>query len=136
MWLDLKFIKDILDKEVDNETNLQEMPYYFIEICQILFNKAENDIHECKQIKSLIEDLTTIRNGKIMKTLESLNSMDNLYLKLKNICAREVETIRLLLIEVFNKKLQIINVQNLESFMPSNNDSNNTQNFTGSQDFI
>jgi len=134
MWLDLKFLKNILDKEVENEGGLQEMPYYFIEICQILFNKAEDDIHECKQIKSLMEDLTTIRNGKIMKYLESLHIMDSLYIKLNNICAREIETIRLLIMEMFNKKLQIINVQNYETYIPNTTD-NSSQGFMNSQDF-
>ena len=142
MWLDIKFLKDILDKEVENEAALQEMPYYFIEICQILFHKADDDIHECKQIKSIIEDLTTIRNGKVMKILDNLHSPDSLYLKINNVCAREIETIRLLLIEVLNTKIQIVNVQSYEAnstnhtSIGNGNNENSSQNYIGSQDFV
>lgn len=138
MWLDLSFIKGVLDKEVENEIVLQEMPYYFIEMCQILFNKAEDDINEYKQIKSIIEDLSTIRNGKIMKILETLQNVENQTLKINNICAREVENIRSLLTEVYNKKLQVVNVHKYhENHNQSNHNEVNggNQNFIGSQDF-
>lgn len=110
IWMDLKFLREKFELEKKNEAILQELPYYFFEICQILFNKAEDDISDLKLIKSVVEDLNAIRSAKINKILENLLPDDStIYLSLNNICARELEMIKPFLCESFKIKLDIKN---------------------------
>lgn len=110
IWMDLKLLKEKFELEKKNEAILQELPYYFYEICQILFNKADDDISDLKLIKSVVEDLNAIRGAKINKTLENLLPDEtSIYMSLNNICARELELIKPFLCESFKYKLDIKN---------------------------
>ena len=110
IWMDMKLLKEKFELEKKYENVLQELPYYFYEICQILFNKAEDDITDIKLIKSAVEDLTGIRTAKINKFLETLLNDDNtIYISLNNICARELEVSKPFLCESFKYKLEVKN---------------------------
>ncbi len=124
IWMDSQLLKEKFELEKTNESILQELPYYFYEICQILFNKAEDDVSDLKLIKSGVEDLSAIRNAKINKLLENqLIDDSSIYLSLNNICARELELVKPFLCETFKNKLEI---KNANKILPNVSQTQNT----------
>ena len=73
----------------------------------MLFNKAEDDFLDIKKISGLVQDISTIRNEKIMNFLKNNVKDDELCVKLNELNDREIELIKPLLKEVFQFRLEI-----------------------------
>jgi GINS complex subunit 2 len=106
IWMSLQTLQIKLEMEKITPESLQDLDYYFYEISNILFNKAEDDISESKPLRSIIEDISSLRSMKIKNLIESIKD-SQLHLNLANICARELEQIRPFLSENFNTRLEI-----------------------------
>lgn len=88
----------------------------------IIFSAAD-DITQLKEIKSMIEDLSAIRQAKINKYLDEVPA-DGLTLNLNNICAREHEQIRPFVSEVYSLKLEVL-TNNFANYRANNQDNQN-----------
>ncbi len=108
-WLDLEFLKQHLSNEKSNVERLEELPYFFYEIVNILSHKAPQDIPEIELVKNICADISSIRNEKINKILEKLKE-DKYFFKVINLCSRELELIRPLVVEVLNSSDEYFNL--------------------------
>jgi hypothetical protein len=72
----------------------------------MLFNKAEDDFFDIKKISGLVQDISTLRNEKILFLLKNIKD-DLLTLQLNELNDREIELIRPLLKEIFPFRLNI-----------------------------
>ena len=106
-FLDENNLKIVLDYEKDNPNSFYHLVPFFYEISNMLFNKAEDDFLEIKKISGLVQDISTIRNEKIMNFLKNNVKDDELCIKLNELNDREIELIKPLLKEVLQFRLGI-----------------------------
>ena len=134
-WMEVGFLQNHLDRERNQEFELVDLHYYFYEIIQIITNKAPSDVNDLKQIKSVVQDISQIRNEKINKILKDIkgasnnsngvggssssnnyfNNSEKYYLLMNNICARELELIRPFVLEIFNAKIEFNKVNEINN---------------------
>jgi hypothetical protein len=85
--------------------------YYLISISFLIF-RAEDDIPSVKDVRSVIEDIASIRFSKINKIIDEI-APGNIILNLNNIASKELEMIRPFILEAFSGKLELLNVGNV-----------------------
>lgn len=97
-------------------------------MCKInnFIQRAQDDIINFNEVRQLVENISSVRQSKINKILESIPT-EVLTLKLNNICAKELEQIRLFLNESFNIKYESLTTQYNEDYVVNNEevDANN-----------
>lgn len=108
-WLELEFLREHLANEKNNTEQLVELPYYFYEVVNILSHKAPQDIPEIELVKNICADISSIRNEKINKILEKLKE-DKYFFKITNLCSRELELVRPLVVEILNSSDEFFNL--------------------------
>lgn len=108
-WLEVSFLKEIIENEKRSKEGLCELPYYFHEILQILSHKVPETIPELDKVKNLASDLFSIRSDKLNKELGNIKTQ-KYYFKIKNICARELESIRTVTTSILNAKYEYSNL--------------------------
>ena len=101
-WLDVDHLSALLDSEkrVDDGSLLKTLPFHYIEIAQLLFSEAGDDVTDLARLQTLIEDITNIRQTKLRKGMEQVlkqnaDSPENLArINIGGISALEVNKIR------------------------------------------
>ena len=73
-WLHLDKIEALLEKEQQNRTELEDMPFYYIEIAHALFQGAASDFPQAElpRIKSTLRSLREIRLSKIQEAIREI----------------------------------------------------------------
>merc|ERR1712154_637077 len=64
------FLKDILEKEKENETFCDGLPFYYREISKIIFDVMSGSNH--RNIRVLIQDIEDVRESKTKNGLKTL----------------------------------------------------------------
>ena len=101
-WLDVDHLSALLDSEkrVDDGSLLKNLPFHYIEIAQLFFSEAPDDVPNLARLQTLIEDITNIRQTKLRKGMEQVlkqnaDSTENLArINVGGISALEVNKIR------------------------------------------
>lgn len=92
-WMSAAEMTNVIEKERDDAKVFQPVPYHYIEISQILFDCALNDIPDSYKVRALVEDLREVRHGKIQDGLKSIETRQSAA-KLNHLSAMEVNMIR------------------------------------------
>lgn len=73
-WVDYDFLVRIKqqEKEVPEEFS-EELPYYYFEIAQLLFNNCADEFAHLAKLKSIIEDIYELRKEKMLKLLKAID---------------------------------------------------------------
>lgn len=100
-WLQIDFLQEHIKMERENTEKLIELPYFFYEVAHILCHKAHQDITNLDEVKNMCADIKSVRNEKINKILSKIKD-DKYYFNINNICSRELELIRPLVVDVLN----------------------------------
>lgn len=109
-WLNDKALSDILINEQQSD-DLSELCYYFFEIYNILVNKLPELIHNIELVKILFSDIISIRNKKLNNKLIDIKDQ-KYYYTIKNICAKEIESIRKIITESLDLKHDLLGKNN------------------------
>eukprot|EP00243_Klebsormidium_subtile_P004761 TRINITY_DN1890_c0_g1_i5.p1 TRINITY_DN1890_c0_g1~~TRINITY_DN1890_c0_g1_i5.p1 ORF type:complete len:137 (-),score=19.49 TRINITY_DN1890_c0_g1_i5:276-686(-) len=83
----------VIGREQEHVAEFHPVHYHYIEIAQILFDCALNDIPDSYKVRALLEDLRELRHGKIQDGLKTIDSRQSAA-KLNNLSAMEVTMIR------------------------------------------
>lgn len=110
-WMEISFLKEHIELEKKNVEILMPLPYYFFEIIHILSYKAQQDIPDIEEVKNYCADISIIRNDKINNIITKIKE-DKYFFKIKNICARELEVVRPIIVELLNSGDEFFNVIN------------------------
>ena len=105
-FLEENNLKIVIEYEKNNKNSFYHLVPFFYEISNMLFNKAEDDFFDIKKISGLVQDISTLRNEKILFLLKNIKD-DLLTLQLNELNDREIELIRPLLKEIFPFRLNI-----------------------------
>ena len=101
-WLDVDHLSALLDSEkrVEDGSLLKSLPFHYIEIAQLFFSEAPDDVTDLARLQTIIEDITNIRQTKLRKGMEQVlkqnaHSPENLArINVGGISALEVNKIR------------------------------------------
>jgi|SRR5690606_4956580 len=67
-WLTQEYLVDMLKKEKSQE-QFQELPFRYIEMGLLLLNVASKDFQKAREVKTLLEDIMSIRELKVKNSL-------------------------------------------------------------------
>jgi len=91
-WMEIDDLTDRLKQEqTDKEFN--QMPYHYQQIAAVLLQCASDDITNPEKVRTLLADITDVRNSKIKAGLTNIQQ-DVSYVRLTNITAMELNQIR------------------------------------------
>ena len=93
-WLEVEFLLKVKTEEREQKEIFSDaLPYYYFEIAQLLLNECKDEFEKHLQVKSLIEDIFSLRKEKITKILKNIDP-DTPVAYLSNAGAAEVNYIR------------------------------------------
>lgn len=102
-WLEVDSLKKLLQQErlQENEEVFLDVPFHYVEIATALFDAAPDDIVNCHQVRSLFEDLLTLRQSKVRRSLRALTEyVDGV--EVTNLSLMEVNLFRPVISETLN----------------------------------
>ncbi|KAL6051981.1 DNA replication complex GINS protein PSF2 [Balamuthia mandrillaris] len=117
-WLSVAHLEKVLKQERD-ELRFQAMPFHYMEIASQLFNSAAEDIKDCQQVQSLLEDIWNARFLKNRNGLEALQINNLIAVKSSNLSALEINYIRQLTTPVFDQLQRLLKVRDGEELTSS-----------------
>jgi GINS complex subunit 2 len=72
-WMSVDALKQALDLEKRMPIELsQSMPFHYVEIAHVLFNKASDNMPEADRVRMLIEDIQDVRMSKLRTGVNEL----------------------------------------------------------------
>ena len=73
-WLDYDYLTKIkaVEKEL-SELFSEEIPYYYFEVAQLLFNSCADEFQHLQKMKSIVEDIYEIRKEKLVRLLKNID---------------------------------------------------------------
>jgi len=89
-WLSPDHLQECLKEETTSEP-FSALPFRFAEISKVLLDMASDDLDSPEKIRSLLKD---IREARQAKSREGLRMLDHVHLRMRNICAMEINEIR------------------------------------------
>ncbi|GBG41871.1 hypothetical protein CBR_g83733, partial [Chara braunii] len=92
-WMNVDNLARVLEEERESTGVFQELPFHYIEISQLLFDNAIEDLCDHYKMRTLIEDIRNVRFNKIQNGLQQLEGKKNA-VKLNNVSAMEINIIR------------------------------------------
>ncbi|CAG9323233.1 unnamed protein product [Blepharisma stoltei] len=104
-WMDLEVLSNKVEVERKTE-GFAEIDFHYLETSSMLLTHAQEDIKHKSVIGRLIQDLYDLRTAKIRDIIKELKP-ENSKLKLTNIAAIELQTLRRLLVCTFDTISQI-----------------------------
>lgn len=113
-YLEETFLARLFEAEKDNEKSLVELPPYFFEISQILFNKSPDSFTNVDTIRGFVENLSAIRMDKINKILHSISD-SSLSLNLNGFSEKELELVRPFINIIFPMRLNTYQLEQNEN---------------------
>ncbi|CCH61023.1 hypothetical protein TBLA_0D05290 [Henningerozyma blattae CBS 6284] len=100
-WLTVKELDRKIQYEQTHLDRFSEMPWNWLVLAQLLFNKAADDFHDpVHELRSRVQDLREIRQSKVLKGLQYLNES---HLQLDNLSVLEINELRPFIIGVMDK---------------------------------
>jgi GINS complex subunit 2 len=112
-WLQLRNVEKITQDERDDDGQLQPLPRFFSEIAALLLHNAVDDIESASRLRRAVEDLTSVRAGKMRRWMQTSVRERVNAIKLNNLTSLEVETQRPVLTRVL-EGLYAIHVPELD----------------------
>eukprot|EP00002_Diphylleia_rotans_P005099 TRINITY_DN1412_c0_g1_i1.p2 TRINITY_DN1412_c0_g1~~TRINITY_DN1412_c0_g1_i1.p2 ORF type:complete len:150 (+),score=25.66 TRINITY_DN1412_c0_g1_i1:645-1094(+) len=100
--MDIEYLKEKLDKERQEESFFEPMPFHYMEIATQLMENAPDDIENIHEVRTILEDIWDCRSAKIRKGLHGLEPRTTA-VKLKNLSAMEINGIRPFFVEAMNQ---------------------------------
>jgi len=101
-WMDIDALEAQKREEQNDEKFFRPIPYHYIEISNILLKHASDDIPNAERIRTLIADIIDVRACKIRSGLQNIESGINSAIKLNNISAMELNSIRTFTLKALN----------------------------------
>lgn len=97
-WLTTEYLENIVQKE-RTQLQLEKLPFYYLEIANLLLSNASQDIPNPDSIAALIQDIKNIRMDRIRigmsNTSDSVKQDNSIILtSLKNVSSYEIFSIR------------------------------------------
>ena len=95
-WLQLNNLKSVIE-ETKASQSFEEIPYFYVEITQLLLTYAKNDFESPEETRSLVEDLFNIRMDFMrfqLLTLRSQRITPRTYINVRNVGAAELLCIK------------------------------------------
>ncbi|XP_020683823.1 DNA replication complex GINS protein PSF2 [Dendrobium catenatum] len=92
-WMSVERLTHVLEAERESPREFQPLPFHYIELSKLLFEKAHDDIPDIYMVRSLIEDIRDVRFHKVEMGLEKISGRTHA-VKLKNLSAMEVNIVR------------------------------------------
>lgn len=93
-WLALAEVERVLAAERERDDALQPVPRFFFQIAAVLLHRAEDDIPSPSRLRRAVEDLASIRAGKLRRwTHANVRDRTNA-LKILHLASLEVEAHR------------------------------------------
>ena len=94
-WLGVDHLKALIEEQ--KTAHFVEIPFYYVEIAQLLLSYAKDDFESPEQTRSLVEDLfnlrmDSMRNGLLELKSKDINALS--YVILRNVAAAELLCIR------------------------------------------
>ncbi|AGO11886.1 AaceriADR121Wp [[Ashbya] aceris (nom. inval.)] len=100
-WLTIKQLDSFLEFELQNASRFANLPWNWLIIAHLLFQKAADDFRDPVHIlRAKIQDLREARLGKIAKGLQHLNES---HLQLDNLSLSEINEMRPFAVGVMDK---------------------------------
>ncbi|EAY06994.1 Partner of SLD five, PSF2 family protein [Trichomonas vaginalis G3] len=94
-WLTISILKQLIAREKENKEALGKVPSHYIEVAFAFFNSERSNIVEPDLVRSLIEDLWTLRIEKIRSIFtKKAENLTELYFTCENITKMEVHMFR------------------------------------------
>ncbi|KAG8979819.1 DNA replication protein psf2 [Tulasnella sp. JGI-2019a] len=89
-WLSPEHLQECLKVETTSE-GFSALPFRFAEISKVLLDMAADDLDSPEKIRSLLKD---IREARQAKSREGLRMLNHNNLRMRNMCAMEINEIR------------------------------------------
>lgn len=90
-WMSVENLTKVLEEEREQRT-FQALSFHYVEISQLLFDHAREDIPDLYTVRALIEDIRDVRLNKVETSLEQFSGTSAV--KILNLSAMEVNIIR------------------------------------------
>lgn len=101
-WLTVAEVERVLQLEREREDALQEIPHFFFQIAAVLLHRAEDDLQAPGRLRRSVEDLSSIRAGKLRRWMQANVRDRTNALKIQHLTSLEVESHRPVLPRVLN----------------------------------
>ena len=107
-WLEIDELRSAIDAERESTGFGDKVPYHYLEIASMLLNGAKEDIANQDAIRTAIEDLKDIRQGKIRSGIRAIvntefgskadgdvtQQVDGIGIRMRGIAAMEIHAMR------------------------------------------
>ena len=105
-WMEKDALAGKLAFEKEHDP-FDELPYHFAEVASLLFSAAADDVPEAEAVRTLLEDLSDVRQAKIRRGVQTVaadvRQGGSAYaVKLNNVGAMETSLVRPFLTEALN----------------------------------
>ncbi|CCC67489.1 hypothetical protein NCAS_0A09310 [Naumovozyma castellii] len=120
-WLTVRALDRHIQYEKKNTDRFSELPWNWLVLARILFNRAPEDFHDpVHELRSRIQDLREIRQTKVLKGLKYLNES---HLQLDNLSLLEINELRPFIVDIMDKLREIHSA----AVVAGNEDGNNEE---------
>lgn len=99
-WLSLSKLEETIKNEREDMDKLQKLPHYFSQIAALLLHHAEDDCESPGRLRRAVEDLSSIRAGKVRRWTRTNVRDRTVAVKVNDLTSLEIETNRPVLTRV------------------------------------
>lgn len=90
-WLSLDEVRRLIALEAEDDGRLAPLPVCFFEIAHMLVRDAKEDVVDCDQLKTLVQDLWDKREAKLRTSVQSfVKQRQQAFAKMNNVSALEL----------------------------------------------
>lgn len=93
-WLDAAALLHHLSLEKASPLTFQPLPFHYIEVARLLLQHARDDLTQPERIEEALSDVMEARRKKIHDGLMNFSAQAPTTIKLNNVAAMEIESIR------------------------------------------
>lgn len=99
-WLSLPKLEETIKNEREDFEKLQKLPHFFSQIAALLLHHAEDDLEAPGRLRRAVEDLSSIRSGKVRRWTRNNVRERTVAVKVNDLTSLEIETNRPVLTRV------------------------------------
>ena len=94
LWLNHDYLTKVkaMERELE-EVFSEEIPYYYFEMANLLFNHCADEFQHLQKMKSIVEDIFELRKEKLVRVLKNIDSKAPVKY-LSNVGAVELNSVR------------------------------------------